>query len=585
MPYLPRVTRRLRAAASPAHAVLLVIVVVGLALRLLHNTYGLPYVYNIDEGSHFTNRAVGMFGGSGDPGYYQNPSAYTYLIHLALRFQFGPAHLIPFGHYAKAVHQYGHDPTTIYRTSRALAAVLCILGVLAVFWVARRLWGTLEALAAAGVLSFAFLPVAYSRVAVTDVGALLPVAFATFCAVRVYEEGRRKHYLIGGAMAGLAIGFKYTAGLVLLPLLIAAAARVLRERRAIVNGLLMLVAALAVFFVTNPYVFIHFSDAWHQLKGEEQLAGKFAKLGQEGQNGPGYYLDSLTWGLGWAASFAALIGAGLVARRSLFRAFVLAAVPVALFIYLSIQVRYFGRWLLPAYPALALLAGVAIARAARLVTFRQPLAKSAAFAAIFLAVLVQPVLADVRTARLLGRTDTRQLARDWLVKHYRTGLRIVIEPAVPPRYYNYVSSSGHISGGRRQFIRGFIRDITDTHVDYGSTLTPATIDRYRRYGFCMVMSMSLIRGRVENAKLAPALAYYRRLERESKLLLHLSPYKRGAKPVKFNFDLSYNYYPTAFGRPGPEIWIYKLNNCKQEYGGVPVGIGTPTTGNAPGVRR
>ena len=72
---------------------------------------------------------------------------------------------------------------------------------------------------------------------------------------------------------------------------------------------------------------------------------------------------------------------------------------------------------------------------------------------------------------------------------------------------------------------------------------------------------------------------------ESKLLLHLSPYKRGAKPVKFNFDLSYNYYPTAFDRPGPEIWIYRLNNCKQDFGGVPVGIGTPKTGNAPGVRR
>ena len=49
-------------------------------LRVLHNTYGLPYVYNIDEGSHFTNRAIGMFGGNADPGYYQNPSAFTYLV-------------------------------------------------------------------------------------------------------------------------------------------------------------------------------------------------------------------------------------------------------------------------------------------------------------------------------------------------------------------------------------------------------------------------------------------------------------------------------------------------------------------------
>jgi hypothetical protein len=179
------VKRRLRAAATPAHLALAVIVVVGLALRLIHNGYGLPYVYNIDEGSHFTNRAVGMFGGSADPGYYQNPSAYTYLIHLALRFRYGIGHVLPFGNYDGVVRLYGERPTAIYELSRGLAAVLCMLGVLAVFWVARRLWGQLEAVAASAVLAFAFLPVAYSRVAVTDVGALLPVAFCLYASVRI----------------------------------------------------------------------------------------------------------------------------------------------------------------------------------------------------------------------------------------------------------------------------------------------------------------------------------------------------------------------------------------------------------------
>jgi hypothetical protein len=564
---------------------LFLIVVVGLVLRVLHNTYGLPYVYNIDEGSHFTNRAIGMFGGSADPGYYQNPSAFTYLVHLALRFQYGPAHLIPFGHYAKAIRQYSEDPTTIYRTSRTLAAVLCMFGVVSVFWVGRRLWGNIEGVASAAVLSFAFLPVAYSRVAVTDVGALLPVAFALYAAVRVYEEGRRKHYLIGGAMAGLAFGFKYTAGLVLLPLLIATVARlVARDRKAITGGVFAVAAAIAVFFVTNPYVFINISDAWHQLKGEQQLAGKFAKLGQEGDNGPSYYLGSLTWGLGWAACFAALAGTVLVARRSIMRALLLAIVPIALFIYLSTQVRFFGRWLLPAYPALALLSGVAIAYVVRLVPGGK-LVRAAALAVVGLLVLAQPLLADVRTARLLGRTDTRQLARNWLVQHYPPRLRIVIEPAVPPRYYRRITNSGRGDPRHKQFIRGFIRDINDTHDDYGSTLSPATLNTYRRAGFCLVMTMSLIQGRAQNAHLAPALAYYKALRQQSKLLLHESPYKRGAKPVKFNFDLSYNYYPTAFDRPGPEIWIYRLNNCKQGFGTVPIGTGTPKAGNAPGVRR
>jgi Dolichyl-phosphate-mannose-protein mannosyltransferase len=477
------------------------------------------------------------------------------------------------------VREFAHDPTAIYRTGRILAAILCLLGVVAVYWVGRRLWGAFEGLAAAGVLSFAFLPVAYSRIAVTDVGTLPPVAFALYAAIRVYEGAGRRMWLLGGAMAGLAIGFKYTAGLVLLPLAIATVARMRREPRLMREGLLALVAALGVFFVTNPYVFIDLSSAWHQLHGEAELAGKFKKLGQEQYTGPGYYFQSLTWGFGWLP-LAALIG-GLVveARRAWFRALLLVVFPVALFIYLSLQVRWFGRWLLPAYPALALLAGVGIAWVARRVPWGRA-AQAAALAGAGLLVLALPLYADARTARLLGRTDTRQQARNWLVAHYPRRLRIVIEPAVPPRWYRVADSPG-----RQQFIRGFIRDITDTHEDYGSTLNPQTIDRYRQAGFCLVMSMSLIRGRVENARFAPGLAYYRRLERESKLIYHGSPYKRGAGPVKFNFDLSYNYYPSAFARPGPEIWIYRLSNCKQGFGPVPRGTGTPTTGNAPGVRR
>ena len=56
-----------RAAASPAYLVLFVLVVVGFVLRVKNNDYGLPYVYNVDEGSHFTARAVGMLGGDWNP--------------------------------------------------------------------------------------------------------------------------------------------------------------------------------------------------------------------------------------------------------------------------------------------------------------------------------------------------------------------------------------------------------------------------------------------------------------------------------------------------------------------------------------
>ena len=156
------------------------ILVAGFALRIWNNDYGLPYVWSIDEGSHFANHAVEMFWQDLDPGYYENPSAYTYLLYALLRVMYGPLGWLfdlPFGN---VTEQFSKDPTQIWVAARTLAAALCMVGVAATYWAARRLWGTREGLVAAAVLAFAFLPVAYSRVAVTDVGALAGMALALY---------------------------------------------------------------------------------------------------------------------------------------------------------------------------------------------------------------------------------------------------------------------------------------------------------------------------------------------------------------------------------------------------------------------
>ena len=209
----------------------------GFALRIWNNDYGLPYVWSLDEGSHFASRSVEMFWQGYDPGYYQNPAAYTYLVYGLLRAMYGPLGFIfdlPFGNITE---QFSKDPTEIWVAARTLAAVLCMLGVLATYWAARRVWGTREGVVAAAILSFAFLPVAYSRVAVTDVGSMIGVALALYGSVRAHEEGRLRHYALAGAAAGLAMAFKYTAGLALVPVAIAALSRLRADRARAVAGL------------------------------------------------------------------------------------------------------------------------------------------------------------------------------------------------------------------------------------------------------------------------------------------------------------------------------------------------------------
>ena len=539
---------------SPAYLLLGLIVAGGLVLRVRNNDYGLPYVYNVDEGSHFTNRAVEMFGGDANPGYFQNPSGFTYLVHLALRLR----------NFDDVVQQFKVDPTAIYVTGRTLAAIICMAGVVCVFLAARRLWDERTAVAAAAVLAFAFLPVAYSRIAVTDVGTLAPVALAILFSIRALDKRRLLDFALAGAAAGVAIGFKYTAGLVLLPVLLPA----VRQWR---GAPVALAASAVAFFVTTPYFFIDFGTARHQIEAQADTAGDFAKLGQSSDNGFLYYLDSLTWGLGWAAALAALAGLVLVFRRDRLRAVLLALFPLALFVYLAVQSRFFGRWLLPAYPILAMFAGYALARASEIA----PRWRWAALCVLLALALAQPVAADIRTMRLLGKEDTRELARDLLVDRLPPASRVVIEPAVPARWYRLRRPRSKVPTTRKQFVRGFARDIAETRIDYAATLTPERIDRYRELGFCVVVTMSGIRGRAENDKVPGALAYYRRLEREAELIDSFTPYKEGAKPPRFHFDLSYNYYPREFNRPGPEVRIYRLKNCDEKRGPLPPGAGRP----------
>jgi Dolichyl-phosphate-mannose-protein mannosyltransferase len=565
-----------------AYALLTAIVVVGLYLRLRNNDYGLPYVYNYDEAQHFTNKAVAMIGGDLDPGYYQNPSAFTYLVFILLKVLYGvfsPVFELTEGSVRR---QFVQDPSEIWELARGLAAVLAMLGVIGTFWVGKRIWGLRVAVVAAFILCFAFLPVVYSRIALTDTGTFLPSVLCVYFSLRAWEEGQRRHYVLAGAAAGFAIGFKYTAGLVLVPLFVAAVMRFWRDRETrwfersdLRNLILTGVATTVAFAITTPFFFVKPISALYQLKQQAEAAGESAKLGQSQEGGISYYLKSLTWGFGWAAFAAAVAGAVIEIRRDRWRGILLALFPLVLFLYLGTQTRYFGRWLLPMYPVLALLAAVALVQLVSLIRSR-PVVQGLVLAALVGGVMAQSVIADLRTSEVLGKEDTRQIARDWLETNFPDGIRIVIEPGVPDNFYRVEGSRNR----QRQFVRGFIRDVRRRNVldapegadtTYAATLTPDLIDLYRQQGFCLVMTMSVIRGRAENAKVPQALAYYDRLERESKRIFYESPYDPGADKVDLHYDFSYNYYPTAYSRPGPEVGIYRLNDCKQKTGSVPVG--------------
>ncbi len=56
-----------------------------------------------------------------------------------------------------------------------------------------------------------------------------------------------------------------------------------------------------------------------------------------------------------------------------------------------------------------------------------------------------------------------------------------------------------------------------------------------------------------------AIAYYAALAKQGEVVYRASPYSHGRNRVAFDFDWSFDYYPLAYYRPGPEMIVYRLH--------------------------
>jgi hypothetical protein len=549
---------------------LAVVLAAALGLRLWGIRQGLPYSYNSDEDAHFVPRAIGIFQLGWNPHYFANPPAFAYLLHFVFAIWFGGE--------AGVTHAFATNPTAVFTAARATAALLGTLAVWLLYLAGARLLDRGIALLAAALEAVAFLPVFYAHLALNDVPTLAPLTLSLLGTALVLRDGRVRWYLLAGFGLGLGCATKYTAGVVLLPLLAAAAARYLedprRGSRVLVGLALGGLAALLAFLVANPYSILDFhafeQGIAHQSTVSDEAQGK---LGAPHESGIFYYLWSLTWGLGWVPALAALGGALTVWWRERRLGWVLVPAPLLYLAFMGTQDRYFGRWLLPIFPIICLLAALFALALAR----RMPGPRVLGVAATALAVLAlcgQGLLYSVHSGLVLSRADTRNLTRAWMVAHVPAGTPIVVDPDVPDEW---VQDVGHPTLSDREgdrwlkwiSLRSVVNEVgelrpSEPHVvsveDYERTLSPALIPYYERAGYCWIVSGYGESGRAyaDPATVPHAIAYYRALARQAEVVYHISPYHSGARRVAFNFDWTFDYYPLAYERPGPEMTVYRL---------------------------
>jgi hypothetical protein len=552
--------------------VLGIVLAVALGLRVWGAGQGLPFSYNPDEQYHFVPRAVG-FHKTGDfnPHYFINPPGLTYMLYGVFGVRYGGSDDV--------VEAFKSDPGGVFLTARLAVAALGTLAVFLLYLAGARLFDRRAGLLAAALLAVSFLAVSWSHLAVNDVPTTAAVALSLLGTAGILRRGWALDYVLAGAGLGLACAIKYTAGIVILPLLVAAAVRFRRERVSIASIAsrlgLALGATLATFVLFNPFALLaprEFVDGLLYLsvtpEGEP-------KLGQADKNGILYYLWVLSWGLGWVPSLAALGGAATAFLRDRVVALLLVPAPILYILFMGVQERYFGRWLLPVLPIICLLAAYGTLALLDALRRRRGSGVAAAVAAAaVVALLAQSVLYSVHNGFVLSRSDTRNLTRDWMFENVPPKSSVFFDRFAPRPWF--VDSRAASTGKKRPHWREFPlrRALAIGHLappailakrlqpdDYTRRLQPGLIDVFEQQRVCWVVVGSYQYGRAfaEPEEVPQAVSFYNQLARRAKVAYLASPYDPGEGPVAFNFDWSTDYYPLAYHRPGPEMIVYRLS--------------------------
>ncbi len=516
--------------------------------------------------------------GSLNPHYMHNPPLLTYALEAIFAVRHGGA---------EAHRLIGDVPDRggLFLIGRVLVALLGTLAVGLTFVAARRFFDRRVGLVAALLMAVAFLPVFYSHVALNNVPATAAALVSLIGTAGILRRGATRDYLLAGAFVGVAAATKYLDGIVVVPMLLATLVAPRGggnptpvKALAIAGG-----AAVAAFVLCNPFSLIKPGHFLGSLGTQGDVVEKH-KFGSDPDGGIVFYLEAFTWGLGWVPALAALAGAALLIRSDRRKALVLIPVVPLFVLYMGLQTRYFGRWLLPAFPIVCMLAAYGAVRASDLLAarLRRPQLAAALAGVAALALGAQGLVHSVHADRVLSRPHTQNLAREWMLDNVPRDAKVFTEPFFANSWNapwpKAISSPRLLLGGERAYARYLSDRLVRSFIDHGYCWVVASSNYWG-----LALSDELIGDR--------ARGYYEALERNGTVRFSASPWGAVDRPggpgedvVPFDFDFSYDFYPLAYDRPGPMIHVYELRGAGCGNGGA-AGTREVNRGSSPAPRR
>jgi Dolichyl-phosphate-mannose-protein mannosyltransferase len=402
--------------------VLALVVVAGGVLRFVPIWFGLPYMHARPDEETAIGHAVAVLGGDLNPHFFHWPSLTFYLF----------AGL--FGVSSRIGERFFQDPTLtpaeLTLIARACVATAGTLTLVWLFRIGRRVGGTVVGLLAALFLSVSILHVRESHFAMTDVLMTLLVVVSLerlLHAIDVNPAERKgdsrvvKDFAIAGVAGGLAASTKYSAAAVLASMMAAQLIVVWpREGRrrwwqlGIWLPAIAFVSAFAAAFVAaTPYAVLDYTHFAEDFEFDiTHLSGGHA--GDFGHGWSYHVARSLPFGVGVPTCVAAIAGVLPFVRHYRAHALVLGAFAASLCLSIGGGRTVFFRYVLPLVPIVCVAAAVGVKHVVLWCTSRMSVSTSMAAVALATLVAMPSAVNCVWFDAILGRTDTRVLAADWL---------------------------------------------------------------------------------------------------------------------------------------------------------------------------
>ena len=247
--------------------VLVSLFILGLALRLWGVSFGLPYEYHPDE-VQYVRQAAAMGQRGLEPTWWNNPPFYKYVYFG----EYGVYYIVGklagiFNSVSDFGTQNSNNPTVLYQIGRITTAILGAFTIIIIYFLGSEVSKRKVGILSAFLLSVCFLHVRDSHYAVNDVPATFFVTLGLYFALRIFRSNQWRWYLLGGIVTGVGIATKYTAGIIILPLIMA---HVLSDnfhwnmhdfKKIVVLGVSTLISAIVV----SPFFLLRIGTVYNDI--------------------------------------------------------------------------------------------------------------------------------------------------------------------------------------------------------------------------------------------------------------------------------------------------------------------------------